>query len=197
MMKTFIILFFLSLSSSVLMASSAVSPTVEELTAGAEEIVYAEVKKIVSHFVTLKDQEERSIFYRQNQTIISEITADVVKSYKGNLRGVLALEQPGGCVLDKCLVVSLYPNFLVGQRVILFLERNGTTHLQSIMGEYGRYIVDETGNVVRTGDSIEKFEKRIAKIVRVQDKRDPSFFLRKTQTWLGGLSVDFFRKLAP
>ena len=147
--------------SGILDATSAMPPTIEDLVHASDEIVNAEVKKIKSRFESVQDDDVKATLGGKDQIIVSEITLNILKSYKGNAQEQITVKQPGGCVLDKCLTISLYPNFRAGETAIFFLTHDGTSDLHILMGEYGILKIDNSGTVIRLGVSQKTLEDHL------------------------------------
>lgn len=174
-LKTLSKIFLLSLcimtASISLHASLVVPPTIEQLVAGASDIVYGEIKKISSHYVSLQSQQLKQALGKRDQIIVTDITFKAITSYKGNSQKELIINQIGGCVLDQCMTISGYPTFRAGETAIFFLNRQSGPDLQVIMGEYGILKVDESGKVSRFQESMSIFKEKLKKIIFEQNQK--------------------------
>ena len=95
---------------------------ISDLTAAAEQIVVGDVVDIVSFW--------------EDGLIRSEITVAVDDYLRGNGNGVETFVISGGTVGDVSLVVSVLPEFQIGDHVLLFLGNNEIRLVESFQGAF-------------------------------------------------------------
>ncbi|NOY05878.1 MAG: hypothetical protein GXO82_04500, partial [Chlorobi bacterium] len=111
-MKTRILLslFFLVTLSFFLEATTVPRKSVDQLTSESRRIVIAKI-------VTVKS-------FESNGIIRTRVELDVTTSLKGPATTKLVLIMDGGTIGNETLIVDGLPEFVAGQRVILFLDEN-------------------------------------------------------------------------
>lgn len=165
----------------ILSAGASVHPSVllpaslDELTAGADAVVYARVAAI---------EVQQAPGTRRVERIV---TIDVVRALKGNWTGSVRLRVPGGTLGRFRTVVPGAPELAPGEEAVLFLRASGT-RLPVVFGlNQGLFRVDAdpatgrrlvraaagspAGEPIRRGDpgrqlaTLEQFEDRVAALV--------------------------------
>jgi hypothetical protein len=114
-------------------ATTVEPPTFTELVAEAESIYRGEVKTVQSRRVTTPTGDS---------VIKTFVTFAVERTLKGTAQSEVVLEFLGGTVGDDRLEVGGMPKFNVGQREIVFVQKNGTQFCPLVRVMHGRYRVE-------------------------------------------------------
>ena len=121
-------------------ATTVVPPTFRQLVTQAEFIVRAEVRAVRCE-ETIRDG---------GSVIHTYVTIAVLRSLKGDAPALLELRVLGGTVGDRTLHVAGVPQFVPGEKCLLFIEHNGEQFCPLVAIMYGRYRVER-----RAGDGVE------------------------------------------
>ena len=118
-------------------ATSVVPPNFPELVSEAEAIYRGRVTAVQARRVEAPDG---------GSVIKTFVTFAVERSLKGTDRKEITLEFLGGTVGDDSMTVSGMPKFSVGDREIVFVQKNGVQFCPLVGLMHGRYRVirDET-----------------------------------------------------
>jgi uncharacterized repeat protein (TIGR01451 family) len=133
--------------------------SVEELAIEAKRILVADVLAIKSQFNT-----DRS-------SINTEVTLAVDKVLKGKANAQETLTLPGGHVGDHTILVGGVPNFMVGERVLLFLDNSEFAIAGMWQGKYSlsgdKAFQPETGLTVSVANLEQKISQALAAPVEI------------------------------
>lgn len=134
--------------------------SVAELTTSADQILVADVLEMESHFTP------------DGRSINTKITLAVDKVFKGQVDSQLTLTLPGGQVGDNRLLVGGVPNFLSGERVLLFLEASPELAIAGLwQGKYSlsgdRAFQPETGQSIAVSGLEQSISQALAAPVEI------------------------------
>jgi hypothetical protein len=126
--------------------------TTEELTARADSILVAEVTDVAS--------------YKEGDgNIYTRVTLSVEQTVKGAAQGEVVVKMLGGEVAGQVLLVEDAPDFQLGERVVVFLEKREATF--SVVGGFqGKYTIDRSNMV--GGMPVARFIEQIEGILAGQ-----------------------------
>ena len=79
------------------------------------------------------------------KSIVTLVTFGVRSTHKGRTESTITLQFLGGTVGDVSLDVTEMPRFKTGERVLLFVEKNGTVACPLVGWEHGRFGVQADG----------------------------------------------------
>jgi hypothetical protein len=113
-------------------ATSVIPPTFPELVAEADSIYRARVDAIEARRVAAPDGD---------QVIKTFVTFAVERVLKGAEKTEVVLEFLGGTVGDETLTVTGMPKFNLGDREIVFVQKNGLQFCPLVGVMHGRYRV--------------------------------------------------------
>lgn len=120
---------FLLSAPLMLTGSVVVLMDLDELVAGSDSIVEAEVESVQSRW--------------ENRQIFTHITIRIVDPMKGDRSRTLVIRQLGGRVGALNAVVAGMPQFEPGAHVIVFLKDSGNGTFQVVGMNQGRYVITE------------------------------------------------------
>lgn len=146
--------------------ATAVIPSLTELVESVPTIITGRVTKVASHYYALDEQERAGFPRGRDKTILTKISLNVERTFKGSAAGRIVLVQEGGCVVNECLNNTLHAPFKVGDRAIFFLVKGRSGGFWSFMGRYGEYRLDEAGNISSMGAPYSEVAKRIERILQ-------------------------------
>ncbi|HEX9923970.1 MAG TPA: matrixin family metalloprotease [Anaerolineae bacterium] len=134
--------------------------SVAELTTSANRILVADVLETKSHFTP------------DGRSINTEVTLAVDKVFKGQVASQITLTLPGGQVGDERLLVGGVPNFLSGERVLLFLEASPDSGIAGLwQGKYSlsgdRAFQPETGQSISVSGLEQSISRALAAPVEI------------------------------
>lgn len=115
-------------------ATTVVPPSFPELVEKADAIYRGRVVHVESRRVDRADG--------QGQVIKTFVTVAIERALKGAERQEVVLEFLGGKVGEESLMVSGMPQFTIGQRDIVFVQRNGIQFCPLVAMVHGRYRVN-------------------------------------------------------
>jgi len=110
-------------------ATSVIPPSFEDLVSEAEVIFSGRVVSKVSEWQTIQNQ----------QSIWTSVVFDVLSQQKGQAAPRVVLEFMGGTVGDTTLSVEAVPQFVVGDRAVLFVQNNGNQFCPLVGVHHGRF----------------------------------------------------------
>jgi len=116
-------------SFAIVQGASVEKLTLSQLAMSAKSIVVGKITN-VSYF----DAADRS-------TIYTRITMDVSESLKGTQSGTINFTQLGGVVGDRRVTVSGFPQFVVGQELVLFLNDDPSGTIATVGLGQGKFNV--------------------------------------------------------
>ncbi len=117
------------------LATTVVPPTFDELVSRAEVILQGSVASVRSEWTGDGG----------NRRIISYVTFTSEDVIKGNAGATYTLRMLGGTVGDRTMEVTDAPKFVQGDRVILFVENNGTQFIPLVGIMHGCFRVQQDG----------------------------------------------------
>lgn len=123
--------FALALLTPSLRATSVVPPSFAELIEQADAIYRGTVRSVESRHVNRPDG--------QGTFIKTFVTVAVERTLKGAAREEVTLEFLGGTVGDETLAVQGMPQFAVGDREFVFVQKNGVQFCPLVAMMHGRY----------------------------------------------------------
>lgn len=133
-----ILLVVLSFCAAALQATTVLPPSFDELVAGADQIVRGQVVEV--------KMERQSSKPGQPPVVVTKVKVAVERTLAGDEQETVELVFLGGEVADEKLTVIGQPQFLVGDREILFVQGNGIQMSPLVAMGHGRYmLVDEAG----------------------------------------------------
>jgi hypothetical protein len=104
-------LFFVLAASAVVMATSVVVPSDDEMIIGARAIVRGTVRGITSRY----DEQHKAVF--------TYVTLQVGEVLKGNITAAeIVLKQPGGVTAEHASLIFGVPEFNNGENVLVYLD---------------------------------------------------------------------------
>ena len=121
----------ISLTLSVVRATTVIPPTFDELVDQAELIFQGEVTDVQSQWVGEGAQRH----------IMSYVTFNVSDSLKGKTGRTYTIRMLGGTVDGESMGVSDAPKFEVGDKDILFVQNNGSQFIPLVGIMHGRFRV--------------------------------------------------------
>jgi len=116
-------------------ATTVVEPTFDELVGRAEIIFQGTVTDVRSQWTGEGGQRH----------IETYVTARVDEAIKGEAGATYTLRILGGTVGDVTMEVTDSPKFMIGDRDILFVEKNGTQFVPLVGISHGRFRVERNG----------------------------------------------------
>lgn len=129
----FCLLFLLLCGANLLRATTVQPPTFSELVDEADAIYRGRVTSVHPRHVATPD----------GSIVIKTFVTFVVESaLKGSAREEVVLEFLGGTIGDESLDVGGMPHFQVGEREILFVQKNGVQFCPLVRLGHGRYRVE-------------------------------------------------------
>jgi hypothetical protein len=114
-------------------ATTVEPPSFPELVAEADSIYRGQVKSVEAHHVAAPGGES---------VIKTFVTFTVEHTLKGAAQAEVVLQFLGGTVGDDSLEVGGVPQFRVGQREILFVQKNGAQFCPLVRIMHGRYRIE-------------------------------------------------------
>ena len=119
-------------------ATTVVPPTFDELVDQAQVIIQGKVTEVRSQWTGEGAQ----------RYIVSYVTFRVEESLKGNSGQTYTIRMFGGTVDDESMGVSDAPEFVPGDRDILFVQNNGSQFIPLVGIMHGRFHVqrDQSGH---------------------------------------------------
>jgi hypothetical protein len=141
-------------------ATTVIPPTFDELVAQAETIFEGVVTDVTSQWVGEGGQRH----------IVSYVTFNVADTLKGDAKQRYTIRMLGGTVDGETMAVSDAPKFKVGDKDILFVERNGSQFIPLVGIMHGRFHVkrDQRGQEIVTNNEDEPV-KNVARLGRDED----------------------------
>ena len=128
-----------AIAGATAQATTVIPPTFDELVSRAELIFQGTVVSVRSEWAGDTGKQKRIVSY------VSFSSEDVIKGEAGS---TYTLRMLGGTIGDRTLKVSDAPTFKQGDRVILFVEKNGTQFIPLVGIMHGCFRVDG-GDIVR------------------------------------------------
>jgi hypothetical protein len=132
----FILLMLLIIWAGATYATTVIPPTFDELVDRAELIFQGSVSDLHSQWIG-EGAERRIVTYVNFQA------EDIIKGAAGQ---VVTLRMLGGTVDGRTMEVTDAPKFVPGDRVILFVENNGTQFIPLVGIMHGCFRVKRYGN---------------------------------------------------
>ena len=133
--KSLLLAFSAFLAVSAAHATTVIAPSFDELVQNADVIFEGTVTDVQSQWAGEGGQRH----------IVSYVTFEVADSLKGSTGKNYTMRMLGGTVGDETMEISDAPQFKVGDRDILFVEKNGTQFIPLVGIMYGRFRVQQDG----------------------------------------------------
>jgi hypothetical protein len=133
--KSLLFAFSTLLAVSSVQATTVIAPNFDELVQNAEVIFEGTVTDVQSQWAGEGGQRH----------IVSYVTFQVADSLKGSAGANYTMRMLGGTVGDETMAISDAPQFKVGDRDILFVEKNGTQFIPLVGIMHGRFRVQQDG----------------------------------------------------
>ena len=131
--KSLLLAFSTLLAAGAAHATTVIAPSFDELVGNADVIFEGTVADVQSQWVGEGGQRH----------IVSYVTFQVAESLKGSPGAQYTMRMLGGTVGDETMAISDAPQFKVGDRDILFVEKNGTQFIPLVGIMHGRFRVQQ------------------------------------------------------
>ena len=113
-------------------ATTVIAPGFTQMVSRAERIVTARVSSTRSDWAVRNG----------HRCILTTVRFEVERTHKGSLDRILELEFLGGTVGTETMEVKGVPSFHVGERVLLFAEKNGKQFCPLVGIYHGKLVVE-------------------------------------------------------
>jgi hypothetical protein len=133
LLRSFLLMSCLALSLAIVQATTVIPPTFDQLVDEAEMIFEGTVKETKSEWTG----------EGANRHIVTYVTFNIEDSIKGALGADYTIRMFGGTVDGHTMEATDTPRFKIGDRDILFVEKNGTQFIPLVGIMHGRFRVQQ------------------------------------------------------